>query len=120
VAAVLTVVIETPILAIAGYRSRRFILACVLVNIATNLALNLGVAIQRTYWAANATLGGSHHWIVLITAEICVVVVEWAVLRLVAADGEPVPWRSRAAGRLLIFVFVANLTSFLVGVIWWR
>jgi len=108
-AAGLTVAIETPLLALLGYRTRRFILVCVLVNLASNLTLNLGLSfIGRWMWPA------------VIAAEIAVVIVEWAVLRLVADKGDPVPLRSKQAARLLAAVFAANLTSFLVGVIFWH
>ena len=108
-AAGLTVAIETPLLALAGYRTRRFILVCILINLATNLTLNLGLSlIGRWIWPA------------VIAAEVTVVIIEWAVLRLVADKGDPVQWRSQQAARLLAAVFAANLTSFLVGVIFWH
>jgi len=103
-AAILTIVIETPILFAAGYRSRRFVLVCVLINAATNLTLNLGFG-----------LAAQRPWPALLAAEVSIVFIEWAVLRAVADGGDPVPWFSRPAARLLGFVFLANLTSFLVG-----
>ncbi|MCL2483466.1 MAG: hypothetical protein FWF43_08670 [Propionibacteriaceae bacterium] len=105
-AAVLTAVIETPILFAAGYRSRRFVLVCVLVNLATNLTLSLGFGIA-----------GQRPWSALIPAEVAIVLIEWAVLRAVAANGDPVRWVSRPAARLFVFVLLANLTSFLIGLV---
>jgi len=103
-AAGLTVLIETPILAIAGYRDRLFLTVCVLINLATNLTLNLGLSFV-----------GRWDWLVLIPAECLVVVVEWAVLALVADKGLSVPLFSRCGVRLLGCVFLANLASFLLG-----
>lgn len=108
-AAALTVVIEVPVLWLAGYRARRFILVCVLVNIATNLTLNLCL-----------NLGGNYSWPVLLASEVAVVLVEWAVLRLVARGGDPVPWVGRAAARLFGFVLLANATSVAVGLLFWH
>jgi len=105
-AAGLTVLIETPILAIAGYRDRLFLTVCVLINLATNLTLNLGLSFS-----------GRWYWYVLYPAECAVVVVEWAVLALVADKGAAVRWRSRSGVRLLFFVFLANLISLLLGLI---
>ncbi|NCB50827.1 MAG: hypothetical protein EOM54_02925 [Clostridia bacterium] len=42
-ACALTVVIETAFLALCGFRSRAFLAICVLVNIATNLLLNISL-----------------------------------------------------------------------------
>lgn len=108
-AAALTVAIETPILFIAGYRRRTFVVACVLINIGTNLTLNVAMAFT-----------GQWYFVVLFPAEVLVVIVEWAVLRLAANEGRCVPWHSKPAARLLGFVFLANLASFLVGVMLWH
>ena len=107
-AAALTILIETPILVAAGYRSRVFVVVCILVNLATNLALNLGLS-----------LSGSLYWYALGVAEGAVVIVEWIVLGLVADQGSSIPLRSRGSARLMLFVFLANLASFLVGVLLW-
>jgi len=104
-AAGLTIVVETAILMVAGYRTWRFVVVCVAVNLATNLTLNVGLSF----------LGTSAYYAVLYPAEVAVVFVEWATLRLVADDGRSVAWRSGGA-RLLLFVFIANLASFLLGV----
>lgn len=103
-AAGLTVVIEVAVLALAGYRASRFIVVCVLVNIATNLTLNAALSMAGT-WRPG----------VVYPAEVAVVVVEWAVLAQVADHGASLPWRSRASARLLAFVFLANVASFLAG-----
>ena len=105
VAVVVTVAVETGILALAGYRTRVFITACVLVNIATNLTLNLALSFVD-WWA---------YWSVLYPAEIAIVLIEWAVLRLVADKGQAVRLFSKPSLRLLLFVFLANLATFLLG-----
>jgi len=107
-AAVLTVVIETPILWLTGYRSRRFVLVCVLISLVTNLTLNLCMSFAGGLYDA-----------LIYPAEVAVVLVEWAVLRQVAADGAPVPWLGRESARLFAFVLLANAASFLVGVMIW-
>ena len=98
-AAAVTIVVETVILAAAGYRTKRFLAVCVLINLATNLSLNLGLTL----------LPGVAYWAVLYPGEVAVVVIEWLVLRLVA---EPVRMPN---GRLLGFVLAANVASFLCG-----
>jgi len=103
-AAILTALIETLILALAGYRTRVFIAACVLINIATNLTLNVGLSFTgRSYFTA------------LVLAEIVVVLIEWAVLSVVADHGHPVRLISRPSMRLLLFVFIANLVTYILG-----
>jgi len=104
-AAGLTIVVETLILVAAGYRTWRFVVVCIAINLATNLTLNVGLAFLTppTYYA------------VLYPAEVAVVLIEWATLRLVADDGRTARWRTGGA-RLLLFVFIANLASFLLGV----
>jgi len=104
-AAAVTVAVETAFLALIGYRTRLFLAVCALINLATNLTLNLGLSFVPTH----------AYWYVLAAAEAAVVVVEWAVLRLLADCGRCVPWRSRASARLLAWVFVANVLSFSLG-----
>jgi len=104
-AAGLTIVVETLILMAAGYRTGRFVAVCVAINLVTNLTLNVGLAY----------VSPSAYDAVLYPAEVAVVLVEWAVLRLVADNGRTAAWRSGGA-RLLLFVFIANLASFLLGV----
>jgi len=104
-AAAVTIAVETAFLALVGYRTRLFLTVCALINLATNLTLNLGLS----FVPAGA------YWSVLSPAEVAVVIVEWAVLRLVADHGAAVPWRSRASGTLLAWVFLGNLLSFSLG-----
>ena len=110
-AAALTVVIETVLLAIAGYRSHRFVVVCILVNLATNLTLNvaLGVATAPDAWP----------WGLVGALEVVVVIVEWAVLRLVAGPGGN-SVRARASARLAGFVLLANVVSFTIGLLLYR
>jgi len=107
-AAALTIIIETPILIVAGYRTRIFIAVCVLVNLASNLTLNMGLS-----------LSGDWYWYALYPAEVVVVIVEWAVLRLVADKGLSIPAISWPSAKLAFFVFLANLTSFSLGMLTW-
>ncbi|MCL2489480.1 MAG: hypothetical protein FWF36_01950 [Propionibacteriaceae bacterium] len=107
-AAALTIVIETALLAIAGYRSRRFVTVCIFINLATNLTLNVVLGLVSAW-----------QWGLVGALEVVVVIVEWAVLRLVAGpDGHPV--RARASARLAGFVLLANLASFAVGLLLYR
>ena len=108
-AAGLTVIIELAFFWLVGYRNQRFLLVCILINIATNLTLNLGLSLASQWYPK-----------VIYPAEVAVVVVEWAVLRLVANKGQPVGLWSRASAKLLVFVFLANLASFLIGLALWH
>lgn len=58
-------------------------------------------------------VGADSH--VLYPAETGVVLIEWAVLRLVADKGHVVPLASRSSVRLFLFVFLANLATFILG-----
>lgn len=87
-ACTLTVLIETPFLALSGYRSKDEITVTVCANVATNLLLNLGLSM---YPGAPVLL-----------AEAAVVLSEYAVYAL--AFG-----RSK---RLFSLTLAANLLSF--------
>ena len=110
-AAALTIVVETVLLVVAGYRSRRFVVVCILVNLATNLTLNvvLGVVSESGGWP----------WGLVGALEVVVVIVEWAVLRLVAGPGGN-PVRARASARLAGLVLLANVVSFTIGLLLYR
>ena len=98
-AAGLTALVETGFLALVGYRRRAFVIGCVLVNLASNLTLNLGLSFS-----------GDWFWRLLWPAEALVVVIEWFVLRLLVD-------RSASVGRLFAFVLLANLLSLGLGLI---
>jgi len=104
--ALITVVIETLILALAGYRTRIFIAACALINLATNLTLNAALSFT-----------GESYFQFLLPAELAVVLIEWAVLSLVADHGHPVRLFSWPSLRLFLFVLLANIVTFTIGVV---
>lgn len=96
-AALLTAAIETSFLAAVGYRSPAFLRTCVFINLATNIALNLFLR------ALPPGIRGA----AVLPCEIAVVLIEWAVLG----------YRSAGRGKLLLFVFLANLLSFSAGLL---
>ena len=103
-AAVLTIAIETVILIAVGYHTRVFIIVCALINLATNLSLNLGLSLAGRRW----------YFCVLYPAEVLIVVIEWAVLRLVIDEDSVF---SHASMKLMAWVFVANLTTLCLGLL---
>ena len=107
-AAAVTVVVEVAFLTLLGYRRPVFLLMCALINLTSNLALNLILIQAPTHWR-----GG-----VLPVLELAVVAAEWAVLRLVVAGPVPPPVRSRTSLNLALAVLAANALSFTIGLIW--
>jgi peptidoglycan biosynthesis protein MviN/MurJ (putative lipid II flippase) len=106
-AAALTVAVELPVLFALGYRSRPFLVVAALANVATNLALNLTLAVLGRPAAA------------VLAGEIAVCAIEWACLRLVCRDGGPAPVRSRSALRLGLAVLAANALAYALGMAVW-
>ena len=104
-AAGLTVLIETGFMALVGYRRRVFLVVCALVNLASNLTLNLMLDLAPTTW---------RHGLVPIL-EVAVVIVEWAVLRLVVGGPKPPALTSRVSIRLGLATLATNALSFGLG-----
>jgi hypothetical protein len=96
-AALLTVVIETSFLAAMGYRSRLFVITCVLINFVTNVTLNVTVML----------LPAEAVRLLQYPLEISIVFIEWGVLKFFVSNKR----------KLLAFVFLANLISFLTGLL---
>ncbi|MCL2092327.1 MAG: hypothetical protein FWH11_14195 [Micrococcales bacterium] len=103
--AALAVAVEVPVMALAGYRRAVFLAVCALVNLGSNLALNLTLTLAPGTWRT----------VLLPMLEAAVVVVEWAVLRLVVDGPRPPLAIYRPSARLAVVVLVANLTSLAVG-----
>lgn len=98
-AAAMTVVVETLVLYGLGYRTRTFVAVCALINLITNLTLNIGLLFSGLWY----------QWL-LYPAEILVVIVEWAVLRLVIDRDSP-----HASIRLFAAVCLANFITYMIG-----
>lgn len=96
-AALLTIVIETSFLAAVGYRSPAFLGACTLMNLFTNVSLN---AFLRMLSAENRGAA-------ILPCEAAAVLIEWAVLSRLTKN----------KGKLLLYVFLANLLSFSAGLL---
>ena len=100
--------VEVAVMALAGYRKAQFLVVCALVNLASNLSLNLILVAAGTHWRSA----------LLPVLELAVVPAEWAVLRLVVAGPEPPPpVRSAGSGRLLLVTLLANAASFGLGLV---
>ena len=98
VACVLTVLIETPLFYLWGWRDRNAVTVVVCVNVISNLLLNLTLLL--------AFPGrGAGHWIYLL--EALVVAGEYAVYAYVSAPS----WK------LLLRTFLANLVSYGLGLL---
>lgn len=89
----LTMAIETAYFFLIGYRGRSFLTACLAMNAATNLTMNL--ILQKT----GIQIG------VVILAEIMVIAAEYAVYCFVLKPSKT----------LLIHTTVANVLSFSIG-----
>ena len=92
-APMLTVILETAFFALVGYRKRDFLLLCVAVNVATNLALNM--AVYALFYEPLAILIG----------ELLVVALEYLAYALVLG-------RSK---KLFLLTLAANAISYLAG-----
>ena len=96
--AALTVIIETAFFFLAGYREKWFYALCAAVNLMTNLTLNLILS-------ALLFLRQDIMNMVLICLELLVVAAEYLCYSAALGKGK----------RLLLMTFAANLTSFLLG-----
>lgn len=94
-ACLLTVLIETPFLALFGYRGKTAITIIACTNVITNLLMNTTLALFFPQW----TMG------ILAMAEALVVAVEYAVYAVPFSRG----WR------LFLLTAVANMLSCGVG-----
>jgi hypothetical protein len=105
---VLTLVVELPVAAALGLRSRRALAAVACVSLLTNPLLNYAglLLAQVVDWPATpaSALG------FIIPAEIVVVVVEWRLL-VWALGGDP--------RRLLLISAAMNAASALAGLVLW-
>ena len=96
-ACLLTVLIETPLLALFGYRKKEDLILIAAVNVATNLTLNLLLGLVFA--------GGSSAWVYVL--ECIVVLAEYA-------------FYSRAWGRsrrLFLQTLAANVLSYSIGLL---
>lgn len=101
-AALLTAVIEVGFFFLLGYRDRLFLLYWALVNLFTNLLLNLSLRLLPLAGAGRDTVR-----LLACPAELLVVLAEWALLLLFLGRGK----------KLLLFSFISNLLSFLIGLL---
>jgi hypothetical protein len=93
-AAGITVVVETSLLAALGFRDRTFVVACILVNLASNLSVNL----IYWLWPSVATL---------VIVEFAALIAEWLTLRLFDSRS----WY------LLGCLVLANAVTFAIGML---
>jgi hypothetical protein len=104
----LTIVIELAVVGLLGGRSVRELAAIALVNVITNLPLNLALTMLRA-WVLPALATDTAHvveWAFIGVAEAAVVVIEWRLLT----------WALRADSRTWLLRSVAmNAASFVLG-----
>ncbi len=101
-AAALTVAVETAFFLIIGYRDRLLLLYWAIVNLFTNLLLNLSLRLLTMYGVRPDAVR-----LLVYPAEIAVVLIEWALLAMFLG-------RSK---RLPALVFISNLLSYLTGLL---
>ena len=98
-ACVLTVVIELAFFLLVGKRSRDFVFVCVLINIATNLTLNLILSLlYAAGWYGNLQV---------LALEVLVVFTEYRVYALLEG-------KSR---KLMLLTIAANVITYGLGLI---
>ena len=98
VACLLTVLIETPLFYLFGWRDRGAVTVVVCVNVISNLLLNLTLLLDFPG-------RGAGNWVYLL--EALVVAGEYAVYALA----------SRPSWKLLLQTFAANLLSYALGLL---
>lgn len=98
----LTIIIELAVAKLLGYRKKIIIISIVLINVVTNLALNL-IIFTDLYFSWHLV-----NWTVVILLEIIIVSVEWRML--VYATNQP-------SRQLLVLSLTMNATSFACGII---
>jgi len=108
-AAVLTVVIETSLFFLYGYRQKMFLLIVALANLLTNLSLNLAVFVTallcaRQYWPIFAL------YMVIAAGEAGAVAVEYLIYK---------KYLKRTGGNRMLFLQVlsTNAVSFFAGIL---
>jgi hypothetical protein len=99
-ACLLTVLIETPFLAVCGYRSKGAIAITVCTNVITNLVMNVLLTLLCPQW----TIG------VLVLAEALVVVTEYLIYSVPFGRGQ----------KLFLLTLAANALSCGLGLILMR
>ncbi len=96
-ACLLTVLIETPFLALCGYKSKTAITIIVCTNIITNLVMNVILALAFPHWTMQ----------VLLAAETMVVAAEYLIYSIPFGRG----WK------LLMLTLAANVLSCGIGLL---
>ena len=99
-ACLLTVLIETPFLAVCGYRSKSAIAIIVCTNVITNLVMNVLLTLLCPQW----TMG------ILALAEALVVIAEYGIYSVPFGRGK----------KLFLLTLAANVLSCGVGLILMR
>jgi len=101
-AALITVIVETLFFVIVGYRQKIFIIYCILVNLFTNISLNLivnllfRVGVQRLFLS-----------IFIYPLEVGVVLTEYYLFKRLLGGSK----------KLFLLTFCANILSYSLGVI---
>lgn len=100
--ALLTVLVETVFFYLLGFRSKRFIWTCVIINLLTNLILNLSLLLTDAYSNPNYNY-------YLLSGELIVVIIEGATYYL----------EDRTRLEVLPLTLSANILSYLTGLLYY-
>ena len=106
-AALLTVLLETLLFYLYGYREKRFLVIVALSNLLTNVSLNLCILLTMIFIAKT---GSSQipAYTVIACGEICVVAAEFFLYA---------NYLEERSGKLFLQTFCANAVSFLTGLV---
>lgn len=100
----ITVVSETGLFLLFGFKDKKFILNCIVINVITNLTLNISLALT------NAISNPNYLWI-LLGSEIGVLLVETLYLLLID--------RPNKRYQIIPLTLSANCLSFLLGCLYY-
>jgi len=102
-----TIAIELIVVTLMGYRKKSLIVIVIMINLITNPLLNY------LLWLNNIVSIFSTHIVYLLIFEIIVVIAEWLLL-LFSLNGKV------KSGNLLLLSFLMNLSSFAMGLIFFK
>jgi len=114
-AAVLTVLIETFLFFLYGYRQKMFLAVVALANLVTNVTLNLAVFVTALL-CARSILPGYAFYIIIAFGEAAAVAAEYIIFEKYLRDSDNAKYHNRKR-LLFIQTLSTNAVSFTAGLL---